>query len=59
MDWQIIVALVIAVPVILLPVAVVWYINGAGVYRAIKIALARRRVVRREPAEAASRVDLA
>jgi hypothetical protein len=43
MDWQIVVALVIAVPVILLPVAVVWYINGAGIYLALRAAMERRR----------------
>ncbi len=30
MEWQLIVALVIMVPVILLPVALVWYLNLGG-----------------------------
>ncbi len=48
MDWQIIVALVIAVPVVLFPVAFVWYLNLGGVYNAIKEARARRAVRQKE-----------
>ena len=36
MDWQIIVALVIALPIILLPTALIWYINIEGIKLAIK-----------------------
>ncbi len=42
MEWQIIVALVIAIPIILFPVAFVWYLNIGGIYAAIKEARARR-----------------
>ena len=42
MEWQIIVALVIAIPVILFPVALIWYINMGGIMTAIKAAWARR-----------------
>jgi hypothetical protein len=42
MEWQIIVALVIAIPVILFPVAFVWYINIGGIITAIKEARAKR-----------------
>jgi hypothetical protein len=42
MEWQIIVALVIAIPVILFPVAFVWYINIGGIITAIREARARR-----------------
>jgi hypothetical protein len=42
MEWQIIVALVIAIPIILFPVALIWYINVGGIYLAIKEARARR-----------------
>ena len=42
MDWQIIVALVVAIPIILFPVAFVWYLNFGGIYSAIKEARARR-----------------
>jgi len=42
MEWQIIVALVVAIPIILFPVAFVWYLNIGGIYTAIKEARARR-----------------
>jgi hypothetical protein len=42
MEWQIIVALVITIPVILLPVSIIWYVNVGGVYLAIKEAKAKR-----------------
>ncbi len=36
MDWQIIVALVIAIPVILFPVAFVWYLNFDTIASAVR-----------------------
>jgi hypothetical protein len=42
MEWQVIVALVVAIPIILFPVAFVWYLNVGGIYTAIKEARARR-----------------
>jgi len=42
MEWQFIVALVIAIPIILFPVAFVWYLNIGGIYAGIKEARARR-----------------
>jgi hypothetical protein len=42
MSWQVIVALVIAVPVVLLPVAFVWYLNSGGVFAAIRVEHAQR-----------------
>ena len=42
MEWQVIVILVIAIPVILFPVAFIWYVNAGGLYIAIKEAKARR-----------------
>jgi hypothetical protein len=48
MQWEFIVALVIAIPVILFPVAFVWYLNAGGIYAAIKRARARRAVQSRE-----------
>ncbi len=36
MEWQFIVALVIAIPVILFPAAFVWYLNIGGITAAIK-----------------------
>jgi hypothetical protein len=48
MEWQIIVALVVAIPIILLPVAFVWYLNMGGIYVAIKEARARRAAQKKE-----------
>jgi hypothetical protein len=42
MQWEFIVALVIAIPVILFPVAFIWYLNIGGIYAAIKEAQERR-----------------
>lgn len=42
MQWEFIVALVIAIPIILFPVAFVWYLNVGGIYAAIKEARKRR-----------------
>lgn len=42
MEWQFVVALVIAVPVILFPAAFVWYLNLGGIHVAIKEARAKR-----------------
>jgi hypothetical protein len=42
MEWQVIVALVIAIPIILFPVAFIWYLNIGGLFTAIKEARARR-----------------
>jgi len=44
MEWQIIVALVVAIPVILLPVAFVWYLNVGGIITAVKEARERRAI---------------
>ncbi|UCH43140.1 MAG: hypothetical protein JSW16_00970 [Dehalococcoidales bacterium] len=54
MQWEFIVALVIAIPVVLLPVALVWYLNIGGVYTAIKEAK-ERRVAREKGAREAAR----
>jgi hypothetical protein len=42
MQWEFIVALVIAIPIILFPAAFVWYLNVGGIYAAVKEARARR-----------------
>jgi len=52
MEWQIIVALVIAIPIILFPVAFIWYINIGGIYLAIKEARARRAALKKQSEEA-------
>ena len=46
MRWELVVALAIAVPVILFPVAFVWYLNIGGIYAAVKQARARRAATR-------------
>jgi hypothetical protein len=50
MEWQVILALAIIMPVILIPVAIVWYLNAGGIYTAIKEARAKR-VARRTISE--------
>lgn len=47
MEWEFVVALVLAIPVILFPAALVWYLQIGGMYTAIKEAR-ERRVARRE-----------
>ncbi len=42
MQWELIVALVVAVPVILFPAAFVWYLNIGGVVQAVREAKAAR-----------------
>ena len=48
MEWQIVVALVIAIPIILFPVVFVWYLNIGGIFAAIKEARARRAAQKKE-----------
>ena len=36
MEWQVILAIIIAAPLLLLPVAFVWWLNFGGVYQMIK-----------------------
>ena len=42
MQWELVIALVIAIPIILFPAAYVWYLNVGGIYTAIRKARARR-----------------
>ncbi len=50
MQWQLVVALVVAIPVILFPVAYIWYMNIGGIMAAIK-EVRERRVAREKKAE--------
>ena len=43
MEWQYLVVLIITVPIIVLPAALVWYINAGGLYHAIRRARAHAR----------------
>ncbi len=51
MQWQLIVALVIAVPVILFPAAFVWYLNLGGIVQAVREAR-QARAARKKEADA-------
>jgi hypothetical protein len=42
MEWQVIVALIVAIPVILFPAAFVWYLNLGGIFTAIREARAKK-----------------
>ncbi len=48
MEWQLVVALAIIIPIILFPAAFVWYLNIGGVYAAIREARERRAVREKE-----------
>jgi len=48
MDWQFIVALLIAIPLIIFPVVFIWYINVGGVYHAIQEARQKRKAAQRQ-----------
>ena len=42
MQWEFVVALIIAIPIILFPAVFVWYFNAGGLYQAIQSMRARR-----------------
>ena len=42
MEWQVIVALVLAIPVIIFPAAFVWYLNIGGIVAAVREARSAR-----------------
>jgi hypothetical protein len=42
MEWQMIIALIVAIPVILFPAAFVWYLNIGGIFTDVKEARARK-----------------
>ena len=42
MEWPVVVALVVILPVVLFPAAFVWYLNVGGVYAKVKEARKRR-----------------
>ena len=52
MQWELVVALVVAIPVILFPAAFVWYLNIGGIHAAVREARAKR-VTREQVAEKA------
>ena len=48
MEWQIIIAILIAIPIILFPMALIWYLNLGGVIPAIKEFKSRRAIREKE-----------
>ena len=52
MEWQMVAALAIAVPVILLPAAFIWYLNLGGLAQALKERRARAAVEAKVTVEA-------
>jgi len=52
MQWELIIALVIAIPIILFPAAFVWYLNAGGLYHAVKNAIERRTVAQQRSTRA-------
>ena len=42
MQWELVIALVVAIPIILFPAAFVWYLNIGGMYAAVKEAREKR-----------------
>jgi hypothetical protein len=55
MQWELVIALVIAIPIILFPAAYVWYLNVGGIVAAIKEARAKR-IAREKDIKAAIKV---
>lgn len=43
MAWQLIVAIVVAIPIILFPAALIWYMNVSGLLQVIKDARQREK----------------
>jgi len=43
MDWYIILALVLGIPILLIPVAFAWYLNVSGLYQVIRDVRQRQR----------------
>ena len=43
MEWELVIVLVIAVPIILFPAAFIWYLNLGGLVRVMKAIRARER----------------
>ena len=53
MEWEFIIALMIAIPIILFPAAFVWFLNIGGIYEAIKESRAKRAAHSKHVAKAA------
>ena len=55
MQWELVVALVIAIPIILFPAAYIWYLNIGGIIAVVKDAR-EKRVAREKAAREAAKV---
>jgi len=51
MSWQFILALIIAIPIVLFPVALVWYLNIGGIISAVKEARVRKTAPQKQKAD--------
>jgi len=56
MDWQIILAIVVAIPVVLVPAVLVWYLNVSGTFTVIR-ETRRRRIAREKRMKAAVEIE--
>ena len=56
MEWQIILALVLAIPVILIPAAFAWYLNVSGIFTVIR-ETRKRRITREKRLRAVVEVE--
>ena len=43
MEWWLVLELVLGIPLVLLPVALVWYLNISGIYQVIRATRARQK----------------
>jgi len=43
MEWQVILAIVLLIPIIFIPVAFVWYLNASGLYQVVRDVRQRQR----------------
>ena len=55
MEWYVILSLVLVIPLIVIPVALIWYINAGGVYLAIKVVREKRAARNRKTGKEAPR----
>ena len=53
MQWEMVVALVVAIPIILFPAAFVWYLNVGSLFQAVEKAARKTKAAHREISEAA------
>lgn len=51
MEWYAILAIILAIPVILIPIAFIWYINVSGIYTVTRETMKRRAVRRKREKE--------